>query len=824
VYTKHRYFKNKRRKRMGNQKSLKISFLILTAGLLIFTPTLKAEVAKEILSVKGLGQSVEIIKDRWGISHIYAQNQHDLFFAQGFNVARDRLFQLEIWRRQATGTLAEILGKKALQKDIGAHLLKARVEMKKELNHYHPQGEEIITAFVQGINAYVDLTRQNPNLLPIEFELLGIKPNHWTPEVVVSRHNGLFRNVRTEISLAKVVNLLGADKVKSLLNLHPDDPGLVVEEGIDLSQISSKILDIYNSGRSRVKFGPEDIAKSSPIKEALKSNFNSLFQLPWAEPYPETDLGSNNWVISGRLSFTRHPMMANDPHRTQQVPSLRYWVHLNAPGWNVIGGGEPALPGISIGHNEYGAWGLTIFAIDQEDLYVYQTNPKNPNQYFYQRKWEEMKVIQEKIPVKGESDFKAELKFTHHGPVLLEDTENHRAYALRAAWLEIGSAPYLASLRMDQARNWQEFREACSYSNTPSENMVWADVEGNIGWQAVGIAPRRKNWNGLLPVPGNGKFEWSGFIPIKKLPHDFNPSEGFIATANQDNIPPGYPYSLGFLWTDPYRFARTQEFLGSGRKLTMMDMMKLQQDVLSIPARCLVPLLQGLESKEPTSQKAIEMLLSWDHKLSKDSVEAALYTRWERRLFRNVWNLYLPEEARNIFPRRSLKKTIDWLTAPDGHFGLNPTAGRDALLLKSMEQAVDDLVQRLGPDMQKWQYGQEKLHHIKVHHLLSEAVNPELQAKLDVGPLPRGGNSYTVNNTTNNYNQTSGASFRIIADTNDWDNSVGTNSPGQSGDPKSPHYSDLFKPWAEGKYFPVFFSRSKIESAAESITFLKPKN
>jgi len=361
--------------------------------------------------------------------------------------------------------------------------------------------------------------------------------------------------------------------------------------------------------------------------------------------------------------------------------------------------------------------------------------------------------------VKGRSPKTLDLKFTRHGPVLFEDKTHNRAYALRAAWLEIGSAPYLASLRMDQAKNWDEFREACSFSRTPSENMVWADGEGNIGWQAVGICPLRNGWNGLLPVPGDGRFEWSGFLPIKDLPHTFNPPEGFFATANQDNIPDGYSFTVGFLWSDPFRFARIQEYLNSGRKLTMTDMMELQQDVLSIPARMLVPLLRGLLSTDGKTQKALKMLLSWDYRMVPESVEAAIYMSWERRLSRNVWDLYIPEEARKVFPSRSLKKMIDFLISPDGHFGPNPTASRDALLIKSLEEGIDNLEARLGSDMSKWYYGQENFHHIKIRHMLSEALKPDFRVKLDVGPLPRGGNSNTVNNTSSGYNQTSGASF-----------------------------------------------------------------
>jgi len=776
----------------------------------------------KIVSTKGIEQPVEIIKDCWGISHIFAQNQKDLFFAQGFNVARDRLFQLEIWRRQATGTLSEILGPRALKGDIGARLLKARVDMTEEMNHYHPDGVEIITSFVRGINAYIGHLGSNPDRGPIEFKLLGIRPERWTPEVVVSRHNGLFRNAGIEVALAKVLNNMDVDTLMNLISFEPTTPDLKseIETGVDFTLISDDILDLYIQSRTPVEFLPEDI-----IDPALRAKSTGNISGEMALDITSSPLRfeSNNWVIRGEHTFSGQPIMANDPHRRLQVPSLRYWVHLNAPGWNVIGGGEPCLPGVSIGHNAHGAWGLTIFSVDQEDLYVYETNPSNPNQYRYQGSWEDMTVIEERIPVKGADTVSVDLKFTRHGPVLHEDKKNHRAYALRAGWLEIGGSPYLASLRMDQATTWDKFRDACSYSNTPSENMVWADTQNNIGWQAVGITPLRQGWSGLLPVPGDGRFEWARYLPIRELPHVFNPSEGFFATANQNNIPRDFPHRIGFIWSDPFRFSRIKEVLGSGRRFTMTDMMELQYDFLSIPARTLVPLLKGLKSQDKKTEKARQLLLGWDRVMRLDGVAPTIYQSWEDRLTDNVWNLYLPGKAKELFPLKSIKKTIEFLTAPDGHFGANPTEGRDALLMKSLEQAIQNATERLGANWEAWTYGQAQFHHTKINHLLSPAVNAKVRQKLDVGPVPQGGNSTTVNNTYGRYNQVAGASFRIIADLDDWDRSLGTNTPGQSGHPGSPHYADLFKMWANGKYFPVFFSKDKILTVAGVITRLEPE-
>jgi penicillin amidase len=781
----------------------------------------KPSAPKETLDMKGISQSVEIIKDTWGISHIYAQNQGDLFFAQGFNVAQDRLFQLEIWRRQATGTLAEILGRKALKKDIGSRLLKARVDMEEELNHYHPHGGEIIGAFVRGINAYIDLTKENPSLLPLEFKLLGLEPAPWTPDIVISRHNGLFRNASTEVSIARSVHLMGKEKSRDLMNLEPGNPDLEPDKSIDPALLFPEIMELYSSSRSSVQFEPEDIV--APIRSAQNSIPPIIrFFAPPHDLSPEVIPGSNNWVVQGTLTDTGYPFMANDPHRSLQVPSLRYWVHLKAPGWHVIGGGEPALPGVSIGHNDYGAWGLTIFAIDQEDLYVYDTNPQNPHQYRYRGNWEEMTILRETIPVRGEEPVTVDLKYTRHGPVLYEERDHNKAYALRAAWLEVGGAPYLASLRMNQAKNWEEFRDACRFSHTPSENMVWADRENNIGWQAVGITPIRKNWKGLLPVPGDGRFEWEGYLPIEELPHVSNPSSGYFATANQNNVPEQYPHDLGFIWSEPCRFLRIEEVLKAGDKFSLEDMKKLQQDYLSIPARDLVPYLEDLHSSDPMTEEAIDMLRAWDFILDENSVEATIYMAWLRRLRNNLWSILVPGMNRASLPGMPMKIMMDCLARPDDKFGKDPESGRDAVLIESLEEGITDLEERLGNQANFWQYGQEKFHHIMLRHGLSNALNDDLRSRLDIGPLPRGGSSFTVNMTGSGYNQRSGASFRIIADCGDWDSSVGTNCPGQSGNPESLHYKDLIGPWAEGQYFPVYFSRKKVASAAEIILMLDP--
>lgn len=780
----------------------------------------------DTLRVTGLQQPVEVLRDDWGIQHIYAKNEHDLFFAQGYSAARDRTFQFEMWRRQATGTMAEVLGPRELERDHGARLFRYRGSMAAELAHYHPHGAAIVGAFVDGVNAFVDQARRDPALVPVELRMLGIAPERWTPDVVISRHQGLLGNIGEELSNGRFVATHGAALLEKIRWFHPGPgtPDLTLDPLIDGKGLDAPILALYDAFRAPMRFQPADLkvayrGDSTAYRRLAAIDSAADDDVRWNQ---HRDIGSNNWVVSGKHTLSGRALMANDPHRAIAAPSLRYFVHLNAPGWNVIGGGEPVIPGVSIGHNEYGAWGLTIFSTDGEDLYVYRTNPANPAQYQYRGAWETMRTITETIPVKGQSPASVALHFTRHGPVVYEDTARHLAYAVRAAWMEPGGAPYMASLRMDQATTWDEFRAACNFSNIPGENMVWADVAGNIGWQAVGIAPIRPKSSGLVPVPGDGRFDWAGYLPIIEKPHAFNPPEGFIATANSNLTAESYPHrnAIGWNWADPYRWARISEVLGSGRRVSMMDMMRLQTDFTSIPARSLVPLLAALPASNPETERARQALLAWDDVLDKNSVAAGIYEAWYRQLSAAVTDVVVPAPARAMARGIPTKRVIEWLTVPNGDFGPHPLARRDSLLLASLDAAVGDLTKLYGADMSTWAWGQ--YHHALLQHPMSAALKPEQRAQFEVGPWPRGGDGNTVGATGGGPNQLSGASFRYIVEANDWDSAVGANTPGQSGDVNSPHYRDLFELWKNDRYFPVKYSRAAVEGVTESRTVLAP--
>ncbi|MEO8334496.1 MAG: penicillin acylase family protein [bacterium] len=780
----------------------------------------------DTLRISGLTQPVEVLRDRWGVSHIYAKNEHDLFFAQGYSAARDRPFQFEMWRRQATGTMAEVLGPRELARDQGARLFKYRGSMSADLANYHPHGAAIVGAFVDGVNAFVDQSARDPSLIPAELKMLGILPARWTPEVVISRHQGLLGNIGEELTYGRFVAKNGAALLKKLEWFHPGpgEPNVDLDPMIDKKGLEAPILALYEAFRAPMRF------QTSDLKVAFRGDAEAGRRLAVLDSITDEDMrwnqrrdiGSNNWVVNGKHTQSGNALMANDPHRQIAAPSLRYFVHLNAPGWNVIGGGEPVIPGVSIGHNEYGAWGLTVFGTDGEDLYVYKTNPANPSQYQYKGAWEPMRELHETIAVKGQGAVPVTLKYTRHGPVVYEDSERHLAYVVRAAWLEPGGAPYMASLRMDQAKTWDEFRAACNFSNIPGENMVWADVRGNIGWQAVGIAPIRPKSSGLVPVPGDGRYDWAGYLPIIQKPHAYNPPEGYIGTANSNLTAQDYPYrnAIGWSWADPYRWARINEVLGSGRRVSMMDMERLQTDFTSIPARSLVPMLAALPITDPATERARQSLLGWNSVLDKTSVPAGIYEAWFRALSANVANVVTPPQARGMLRGLSTHRLIEWLTSPGGDFGPNPLGARDSLLTTSLTTAVAELTKLYGADMTGWAWG--SYHHALLAHPMSAALSPDLKAKFEVGPWPRGGDGNTVGATGGGPNQVSGASFRYIVEANDWDASVGANTPGQSGDVNSPHYRDLFELWKNDRYFPVKYSRPAVEGVTEARMILTP--
>ncbi len=599
-------------------------------------PAGAAEHAPVTMQVAGLKQPAEILVDQWGVPHIYAKSVDDAFFVQGFNAARDRLFQIDLWRRRGLGRLAEVFGPAYIEQDKATRLFLYRGDMDQEWAAYGSDALPIATAFANGINAYVDWLSAHLDQTPLEFKLLGYRPSKWeASDVVRIRSHGLTRNLTSEVARANTVcktdavNGLKYDQIR--VGLQPAWE-TKVPEGLDPC-LPADVLKVFALATEDVRITKAGINQTATLRETT----------------PEITEGSNNWTIAPSKSATGRAILANDPHRAYSTPSLRYIVQINAPGMSIIGAGEPALPGISIGHNGTIAFGLTIFNVDQEDLYVYDVNPANPREYRYKGAWEPMRVVRENIAVKGSAPVSADLVFTRHGPVIYSDAAKHRAYAVRSCWLEPGMSPYFGSVSYMRAANFAEFQHAMLHWGAPTENQVYADVKGNIGWIPGGLAPIRPNWDGLMPVPGDGRYEWAGFWPGDKLPSSYNPPNGYVTTSNEMNLPAGYPYQerkLGFEWTNDSRHARIDEVLKASSKISLEDSMKLQNDVTSIPARRLVALLAPLSSPDPKTKAALDLLHGWDAVERADSPQAALMEVWiSRHLGKAFANAVLPPNA-----------------------------------------------------------------------------------------------------------------------------------------------------------------------------------
>ncbi|HEU4897957.1 MAG TPA: penicillin acylase family protein [Actinomycetota bacterium] len=768
--------------------------------------------AGEDYVLDGLQGPAEILVDRWGVPHLYASSLDDVFRVQGFNAARDRLWQLDFWRRRGLGLLAEVLGPSLTERDRATRLFVYRGDMHAEWLAYGPDTKRVATAFVEGVNAWIRHVLADPELLPLEFRELGYRPALWAPEDVARiRSNGLYYNLDEEVARALVLRDHGPE-VEDLRRQRQPPVELVVPDGLDLSLIPDDVLRVY-----RLAIDPPDLRGAAATASQ----------------------GSNNWVLAPERTTTGRPLLANDPHRALSVPSLRYLAHLSAPGLDVIGAGEPALPGVSIGHNGRIAFGLTIFPIDQEDLYVYQTNPEQPLEYRYQDRWEPMGVVTDTIPVKGEDPVQAELRFTRHGPVIYQDPERHTAFAVRAAWLEPGMAPYLGSMDYMRARNWNEFLAAMNRWGAPPENQLYADPAGNIGWKPAGLTPIRPNWTGMLPVPGDGRYEWAGFRGMHELPVAANPARGWLATANEMNLPDDFPAQekvISFDWHAPSRAERLAEVFDGRRRFSPSDCVRLQSDFVSVPARRILRRLAEVQADDPATAEALTLLAGWDGDLRPDSAAGALFEVWYRRhlrpeLLRQALRRAIGEDQVEgalaaITPDEILltdaRVDLELVERPGGRLGPNPEATLDDILRSSLRQAVGDVEQLLGPDRQRWAWG--RLHVARLAHPLSPLLDEATRARLAVGPVARGGSGDTVGNTayTPTFAQSGGATFRIVVDVGNWDGSLAMNSPGQAGDPASPHYADLFAPWGRGEAFPLLYSRGAVEAATEHRIRLHP--
>lgn len=766
----------------------------------------------------GLHGTVRIATDKWGIPHIYGDTLQDVLYGQGFHVARERLWQLDYWWRCGLGRLADAFGEKHVARDRAARLFLYRGDMDAEWASYSADTKACLEAFARGINAFIELTQQDLSLLPVEFKELDYRPQLWSAaDITRIRSHGLYQNVRNEVARARVLRDYGP-KVEDLRRQREPARPLRIPEGLDLDSIPADVLAVYNLVSS-----PPDF--SSAVGAA-----------PDRQSYPE---GSNNWSISGARTQSGRPILANDPHRVMtSLPSMRYLVHLSTPDLDAIGGSEIAIPGLITGHNGHIAFGITYCPADQEDLYVYELNPDNSQQYRYNGQWENIRTVTETIPVRGSEPVEVELAYTRHGPLVHHDAQTGRAFAVRAAWLEAGMAPYLGGVSTMRARSWQEFLDASRHWKAPCSNLIYADTAGNIGWKIAGLIPRRESWDGTMPVPGDGRYEWNGFFASDQLPRLYNPECGWIATANEMNVPADYPddVALGYDWHARLRKDRLDEVLGSSTAHTVASSNDLQSDFCSLLARRMVERLGTLPIANAGSHQGLSMLLGWDAMMKADSAPAALFEVWYRKYFRSrLLERALAQHVEAAAVGQAIQDIssvelvpdprvdLDLFESPGDRLGPEPDVWLAKVVIETLDEAIADLSTMLGDDMTAWQWG--AIHTAQMAHplrqMLQHKIDPSLLATQKV---PRGGSGDTVGLTAYapDFTQFVGSTLRVVVDVGEWDSSVAVNAPGQSGRLDAAFATNLMQDWSEGKSIPLLYSSDQVSAATVHQYVLEP--
>jgi penicillin amidase len=723
------------------------------------------------IALEGLSAPVRVVRDRWGVPHITAQNQDDLFFAQGFVQAQDRLFQMDLWRRSVQGRLSEVLGGNFIERDSMTRRFQFRGDINGEWASYGSDTKAIADAFTRGINAWVGRARER---LPEEFILAGWAPEFWRPEDLLNRTDAFVAsgNALDEVLRARLTAAVGGDRAGLLL---PTDGAIppAVPRGLDLAAVNGVVSD------------------------ALRRVGTPPFFMGFA-----ASVGSNAWAVA--RSDRGAPLLAADPHVPLENPPPRYLVHLEAPGWKVAGATSPWLPGVVIGHNDRVAWGMTASSVDTQDIYVEKMNPANPHQVFEGGRWVDLVGVKDGIAVKGRSEpVPLEFEYTTHGPVIAIDRDRHLAYLLRWTGTEPGAAPELAALAIDRARSSSEFREALRRWKMPPAEFVYADVDGLIGRQVAALTPTRSAGGGVMPVPGETRqYEWRGWVALDQLEHASDPAMGFVASANGNGA----------------RLGRISDVLADPAAHGIEGFQRLQQDVLAWNAERLVPLLTRVVAERADVDEARQRLLRWDRRITADSQEATVYVAWERELTRRLAALRLPRDLVDEYVRRVTRTLVPALTGPSrAWFDGEVEKSRDGLLLEALAAAADDLRGKSSNERLAW----GRVHTVTFAHPLGISDRPA--RRFNVGPFAASGYSETVLSISSPGSRGIGPSFRAIFDLGEWDRSLAMNAPGQSGSPGSPHFGDLAAGWAAGQYFPFPFSDRAVQANAQNTLMLVPR-
>jgi penicillin amidase len=764
------------------------------------------------LQVPGLQAPVEIIRDKWGVPHIYAANSHDLMLAQGFVHAQDRFWQMDFQRRLVAGRLSEVMGAVTVPVDRWMRILGMRKVAEKEVSMISSDARANIEAYASGVNACINRGR-----LPVEFSLLRYKPDRWAVADSLSWVKmmswSLSVNWETEILRAQLIARLGPEKAAELEPDYFERWPTIVPPGVDYSTIGGAALMRAEAAR------------------------------PFTGHAAGDGLGSNNWVLAGSHTATGAPLLANDMHLLISVPAIWYENHLVGGDLNVTGVTFPGIPGVVAGHNEHVAWGFTNGFPDVQDLYMEHLRRTDDGRVQYEHKgeWLDARLVREEIRVKGGETVVEEVVMTPHGPVinqLAPDFTGEQPLAMRWTSLEPDTM-ILALEGMNRARSCLEFRETLRHWAAPVQNIVYADTAGNIGYSFPGKVPIRAKGDGRVPVPGwTGDYEWTGYIPFEELPHMYNPPQGYVVTANNRVTDDKYPHFLSRDYAIADRAQRITELIKARDKIDPAYIKHMQFDQTSPTAQVVAGYLGQLRVEDPELAPVVEIMKNWNGELAPDSAAAAIYEVFVRRMI----NLMLSGKLGDLTSRYAGKgpipilaevslfghRALEWLqktlAEPTSHwFDLGHSENRNDVMRLALRETVDFLSAKFGPKVDDWSWG--KMHTLTYSHTLGR-VKP-LDRFFNRGPYPMGGDQTTIWATGSSYHDLKcesviGPPFRFIADLSNLHHSLSLLAPGQSGQPGSKHYDDLAKSWFTGEYHTMLFERAEIEREAEGTLHLTP--
>ena len=776
------------------------------------------------LTGHGLSAPVHVYRDDYGIPHIYAENSDDLFFAQGYVHAQDRMWQMEFWRHISQGRVSEIVGEPGLENDkfirtSGWNRIAAAntAYYEQEL----PEAMAALNAYAAGVNAYLV---ENKDDLALSQRILGLVGEPWEIEPWQPVHSigwgvvmawDLGGNWEDELTRARLYATLGQEATDELVPGYPFDSRPVIAPTSQLITAAA--------GQTTTAAAPA-IDWTRVSTEIIGRPPGALGSGPL--------LGSNNWVVGGQHTASGLPLLANDPHLGIQMPAIWYQVGLHAPGWDVTGFSFAGIPGVVVGHNERIAWGVTNVGPDVQDLYIERVNPDNPNQYEYMGEWRDFNVIEEVIKVNGGEDVVLSVRETLHGPVI-SDVLEEQPDVLALRWTAAGGPSRILQsvLRINQAQNYEEFREALRFWDIPSQNFVYADVDGNIGYQMPSLIPIRANGQGMVPAPGwTGEYEWDEYIPFEELPALYNPEQGYIVTANHAAVDEAYPYFVSRDWASGDRGQRITDMIEAAiaeGPIDADDFGRIHSDSYSLRAASFVPLLAGLSSDDAAVQQALDTLAAWDYQERRDSVGASLFEIFYMRLAHNVLADDVGEEnISDAYSTIYFHQLAQDAAARWWDDATTPAAeSREDILLRSLTEAVAWLNENLGGDMDGWTWGRLHTATFASTPLGESGIGP-IESLVNRGPFPADGGSDLVN--ANNWSWEAPAlvrshpSMRMIVDMSDFDASRWVIPTGQSGHPFNAHYDDQIELWLNGQYLPMRSSQAAVEAAAIDHLVLQP--